>query len=273
MILSDYHMHSHYSGDSKTPTIDMINKSIELGLKNICFTEHYDPLFPCYKEEEKGMFDLDLDKYLSFANKCKADSNLQSNINVNFGMELGIYPGIYDICREITSNNTFDFIICSSHTAGKIDPYYPEYWNNYSTIEGATIYFEEILENINNFKEFDVYGHLDYCLRYTNSTLEERMLQNYKDVIHEIFKVLIENGKGIEINSGGKRSKIKEFNPSLDYIKMYKEMGGEIITFGSDAHDPSNIAFASNDATEVLKSAGFKYYSIFKNRKPEFINL
>ena len=47
-------------------------------------------------------------------------------------------------------------------------------------------------------------------------------------------------------------------------------MGGEIITIGSDAHTPEGIANGFNRAAEVLSECGFKYYTIFENRLPEF---
>lgn len=273
MIRSDFHMHSCFSGDSNTPTMDMINSSINKELNTICFTEHYDPLFPCYKEDEQGMFDLDLKNYLNTAKSYKENEELQSKIKILFGVELGTYPGIYDTCTEIVNNNSFDFIICSSHTVDKLDPYYPEFWTNYTPVEGARRYFEEILTNVNNFLQFDVYGHINYCLRYVDCTPEERALINYQDIVEEIFKILINNGKGIELNSGGMRKKNYEFNPSLEYIKLYKEMGGEIITFGSDAHDASSIASNAKEATELLKEAGFNYHTVYENRKPAFVKL
>ncbi|MCQ2543152.1 MAG: histidinol-phosphatase HisJ family protein [Lachnospiraceae bacterium] len=273
MIKSDFHMHSYFSGDSDAPTMDMINSSIDKGLNTICFTEHFDPLFPCYKTGEEGMFDLDLPKYLEYAKSIKSNDSIQSKIKVLFGMELGVYPGIYDKCKEITNSNEFDFIICSSHVVNKLDPYYPDFWLNRTPVEGARIYFKEILTNVQNFNNFDVYGHIDYCLRYVEATNEDLSLSNYRDIIEEIFKILINNGKGIEINSGGMRKKNKVFNPSFEYIKLYKEMGGEIITFGSDAHDTLSIASHSSEAYELLKEAGFKYLTVFDKRKPAFINL
>ena len=273
MILSDYHMHSSFSGDSHTDTEDMIKQSVATGLKRICFTEHYDPLFPCYKEDEIGEFDLDVNSYMKYKKNFFEKSDLQNKIDVNFGIELGIYPKVYETGSKIIKDNDYDFVICSSHTAAEIDPYYPEYWNGKTVIEGAKIYFEEILKNVSSFKDFDVYGHLDYCLRYIKSEPSDRDLANYREIFEEIFRILIAENKGIEINSNGLRSPLKNFNPNREILALYKEMGGEIITFGSDAHSPEYIGYAQKEASELLKSVGFKYHTNFKNRKPEFINL
>ncbi len=273
MILSDQHMHSCFSGDSKSEISDMIDSAISKNLMTICFTDHYDPLFPCYREGEQGIFDLDTVKYMQKAAIIRENDDIQSKIKVRFGVELGIYPGIYDTCKDIINASPYDFVILSSHTANKEDPYRPEYWEGIDPVKGITMYFEEILENVRNFKDFDVYGHLDYCVRYTETTPEQIKLSNYKDIISEIFRILIENGKGIEINSGGLRRKKNEFNPNPEILSFYKECGGEIITFGSDAHIPSDIAYGIDKASDLLNSIGFKYIAEFKERKPEFIRI
>lgn len=272
MIKCDYHMHSSFSGDSDEPIEKMIEKSIDFGLENICFTEHYDPYFPCYLPGEDGMFDLNEKAYMDKADILRK-SSYRERINLNFGIELGMYPGIYGIGKSIIDANPYDFVICSSHTALKQDPYQPDYWEGKSVISGATDYFNEILENVNNFTDFDVYGHMDYCMRYVDATDEDKNILNYYDIFKEIFTILVNNGKGIEINSNGLRSRLKEFNPSPDILRLYKECGGEIITFGSDAHCAERIASYNKEAEELLKSLGFKYYTIFSERKPSFISL
>jgi len=252
---------------------NMINASIDKNLNTICFTDHYDPLFPCYKKEEEGMFDLDTEEYLRKARYLRNNEELQRKINVRVGIELGIYPGIYDVGKKIVNSNDYDFVILSSHTANLKDPYYPEYWEGISSIEGIKQYYEEILTNVKNFNDYDVYGHLDYCIRYTDATESEKSLDNYKEILVEIFKYIIQNGKGIEINSGGLRSKLKEFNPNPEILKLYKDCKGEIITFGSDAHKCEHVAYGIDKASEILRSVGFDYIAEFKERKVSFTKI
>lgn len=123
MIKSDQHMHSLFSGDSQAEIKDMIDSAIAKNLDTICLTDHYDPLFPCYRPDEGPIFDLDTVKYNEMAVKLRNDEEIQSKINVRVGMELGIYPKVYDLCKEIAAANPYDFIILSSHTAGGKDPY------------------------------------------------------------------------------------------------------------------------------------------------------
>ena len=132
---------------------------------------------------------------------------------------------------------------------------------------------ELILENIKKFSNFDVYGHLDYVVRYGPNKDKEYTYEKYKDILDSILKLLIEKGKGIEINTGGVKSGLKELHPCTSIVKRYRELGGEIITIGSDAHTPEHIASHFNRAEEVLKECGFKYYTIFEKRVAEFKKL
>ena len=93
------------------------------------------------------------------------------------------------------------------------------------------------------------------------------------DIIETILKKLIDKGKGIEINTAGLRYGMGAPNPDLPVLKLYHDLGGEIITVGSDAHKPEDVAVYHKQAYQNLNEAGFRYYTIFKNRKPQFINL
>ena len=274
MIKSDQHMHSSFSGDSKAQIPDIINSAIEKNLDTICLTDHFDPLFPCYRADEDNIFELDTVRYNEMAVKLRNNEEIQSKINVRVGVELGIYPKIYDMCKDIAKEYPYDFIILSSHTAGGIDPYWPEYWEGKDPIDGIKMYYEEILQNLQNYDDFDVYGHLDYCVRYTKTTPEQRSLKYYKEIIREIFRIIVDEGKGIEINSGGLRRKGFElFNPSTEILTFYKECGGKIITFGSDAHTPEDVAYGIKEAGDILKGIGFVYIADFKERKINFTKI
>ena len=95
----------------------------------------------------------------------------------------------------------------------------------------------------------------------------------YKDILDEILRKLISKGKGIELNTGGYHYGLGEPNPCTAVIKRYRELGGEIITIGADAHTPDKVAYAFDKAATVLENCGFRYYTVFKDHKPEFISL
>lgn len=271
MLRSDYHMHSNFSGDSKAALGHMVHGAVARGLTTICFTDHNDPSFPYPSPEEIGMFDLDTDRYM--------DSLLQTadlykdKIAIRRGVEIGIQTHIYKELRDYIHKYPFDFVIGSSHLCDSLDPYYPAFWESRSVKECLNSYFEDIRQNVHNFTDYDVYGHLDYIVRYAPTRNKDFRFADYADILEDILKTIITSGKGIEVNSAGFRQGLGAPNPCADILKLYRALGGEIITTGSDAHKPEDIAAGFDRVEALLCSCGFKYYTIFKDRKPEFVKL
>ena len=197
----------------------------------------------------------------------------KDKIDLRFGVELGLQPHLAKKHKDYLSEYPFDFVIGSSHLVHGIDPYYPKFFESNDEKSCYLEYFESILENIEAFQGFDVYGHLDYIVRYCPSRKETYSFRKYQDIIDEILKKLISLGKGIEVNTGGFKYKLGHPNPHEDILKRYKELGGEIITVGSDAHTTEYLGHEFSRTCEILKDAGFSYYTIFKDRKPDFLKL
>lgn len=270
-ILADYHLHSSHSGDSRTPMEEMVKKGIELGLKYMCFTEHMDMDYVYIKPEEEGMFELNTDSYLFDLIKYKEKYADQTDLR--FGVEIGVQPHISKELAKYAKEYEFDFIIASSHLCNRKDPYYPYFFEGRSEEEAYGEYFASIMDNLRKFSNFDVYGHLDYVVRYGPRKDEVYSYGKYKEILDEVLSWLAEHGKGIEINTGAVGYGLKELNPCTDIIRRYRELGGEIITIGSDAHTPDRIAEGFDRAGEILKSCGFRYYTVFSKRTPEYIRL
>ena len=127
--------------------------------------------------------------------------------------------------------------------------------------------------NIKKNSNFDVYGHLDYVVRYGSEPGKAYDFERHGELFDEILKTLIEKEKGIELNTGGIKKGMKEFHPCMKILKRYRELGGEIITIGSDAHKPENVGEYFERAAQVLKECGFEYYCVFEKRSPEFHRL
>lgn len=261
MIKADLHTHSSFSTDSNEPLFEMVNSAKEKGLKTLCVTEHMDMDYP------GGEFILDTESYQKELLRVRE----QTDIELLFGIELGLMDYLAPKLRDYVGKWEFDFIIGSSHLVDGQDPYYPEYFQNLGRKNGILRYFESILANVKAMECFDVYGHLDYVVRYSPEKSYDPV--DYREIINEILKLLIEKGKGIEINTAGIKSGLGYVHPHEFILNRYKELGGEIITVGSDAHDRSRIAADFDKAEEALKKAGFKYYSIFRQRKPDFVLL
>lgn len=270
-ILADYHMHSSFSSDSKTPMETMILKAMLQGLTSICFTEHNDFDYPAAPDSPDGNFLLNPDSYLY--DLLRFREKYGDHINIFFGVEIGLQPHLALKNTDFAKAHDYDFIIASSHICNGKDPYYPAFFEGRSCEDAYREYFESILENLNVFSDFDVYGHLDYVVRYSPNRDEGYSYETFRGLLDEILQKIISMEKGIEINTSALAAGMSETNPCMAVLKRYRELGGEIITVGSDAHVPSRIAYKFDRAAEILKECGFQYYTTFDHRKPSFQKL
>lgn len=268
-ILWDCHMHSSFSADSDTPMETMADQAVSNGLRGICFTEHLDPDYP--DTPDRISFDLDIPSYKDTLFSLR--EKYQKKLDIHFGIELGLQPHLAEDFRDLLQEFPFDFVIGSSHIVHGYDPYYPDFFQGRKESACYTEYFESILENTAAFSHMDVYGHIDYIVRYGPLKNREYSYERYKDVLDEILKTLIFKNVGIELNTGGYHYGLGEPNPCTAVIRRYRDLGGEIITIGSDAHTPDNIGGSFEQAAHVLRECGFRYYTVFKKRKPEYIKL
>lgn len=263
----DFHLHSNFSEDSTSSMEEMIKKGIALHLKGMCFTEHMDLDFPGNSFSFLTNLDMYTETFLQLKEKY------QSQITLYFGLEVGLQPHLKKEIPQLCSSKNFDFLIGSTHVANRLDPYEAAFFENRSEKQAYQNYFEVLLKNLQTYSCFDTCGHIDYVVRYGPSKNTHYCYKNHAYTLDEILKTLIYNGIGMECNTSGFKYGLGQPHPSLEIFTRYKELGGEIITLGSDAHSPSYIAYDFEKASALLKSCGFHYYTIFKNRKPEFIPL
>ena len=270
-IYADMHVHTTFSSDGKGSMDEMIQKALSLGLRHICFTEHNDFDYPRHEGDPENIFLLNVDSYL-YELLTKREK-YGDRIKILFGIELGVDPAIVQKNIALSQSHDFDFIIASSHVCHGRDPYYPDFYEGRSEKEAYREYFESELENVQKFSNFDVYGHLDYVVRYGPTSNENYDWREYQDVIDEILRKLVSLGKGIELNTGGFKYGLGHPNPTEEIIRRYRELGGEIITIGADAHKPEHVAFDFAKVPSILKDAGFDYFTVFRERKPEFVRI
>lgn len=277
MIHADMHMHTWFSTDSEACPRDMADEAVRKGLKTICFTDHFD------KDDlewgEEGIFDVDA----YFVEMQKLQEEYAGKLNIRIGIELGLRTYLKDYYEELTKKYPFDFVIGSVHNVpykkdaeGNIlytDPAAEKLFTDRTDKEAYRLMMETTLENVRTSDCFQTLGHLDYVVRYGKSREKEYSYTDYADIIDEILKLLIEKEKGLEVNSAGLKYGLPFAHPHPDVLKRYRELGGEIITIGADAHKPEHIAYDFAKAEEILKSCGFKYYTEFFEQKPVFKQL
>lgn len=263
MILADVHTHSSLSTDSDEPLYEMARSALSKGLKTLCITEHQD-----FDHPNTGDFMLDVPAYREEFTRVRGE--FSDKLELLFGVELGLLDYAAPRLYEFAKCAEFDFIIGSAHQVDDLDPYYPEYFDKMGDKNGIAHFFDTMLSSVKAFDDFDILGHLDYIVRYSHAKSYDP--PDYREVIDEILKTVIAKGKGIEINTAGMRS-LGYPHPHPFVLKRYKELGGELITVGSDAHDRTRIASDFDKAEQALKAEGFKYYAVFRARKPELISV
>ncbi len=263
MIKADQHVHSSFSSDSEELLENAVQAAMAAGLDTLCVTEHMDMDYPT------GEFMLDTAAYRTELFRLK--ELYSDRIELLFGVELGLMDYLAPRLYEFTASYPFDFIIGSSHLVDGVDPYYPEYFNSHGDHNGILRYFESILANITAFDDFDVYGHLDYVVRYSHA--KSYSPAEHAELLDEILKKLISMSKGIELNTAGLKYGLGWAHPHPELLRRYRELGGEIITVGSDGHKGEHIAYDFDKASDILQAAGFEYYTVFRQRKPEFIRI
>ena len=296
MIQYDFHIHTSFSSDSKTPPEAQIERAIELGMKGICITDHMDYEFP--DAERSGMdFEFDPEEYLKKMDELR--NAYADRIELNMGVEIGLRneeecrASVKEKYDKLLAGYPFDFVIGSTHCLEFTDPYYESpYWDDKDMNTGIRTYFEAVRDNILYFPDFDSLGHLDYLIRYVpesrdpsragkhdqnstyrNVTVSDYDERDFMDIIDEILKSLIESGKALEVNSAGLKYGLGYPHPKAGVLKRYRELGGELITIGSDGHRPEHICYDFRKVYEILKELDFRYYAVYRERKAHMIKL
>jgi histidinol-phosphatase (PHP family) len=268
MYYPDHHVHTRFSSDSQAAPEAHIERAIELGMADICFTDHMDPHYPI---EYGYSFQLDPGPYLETMRSLQ--DQYKDRIQVRAGVEVGLQPAYVEETVSYMKSYPWDFVIGSIHLVKGADPYLDGYFDHRTEEEAYRSYFEDTLENLQVYEAaFDVLGHLDYVFRVGNQTVTDAW-NAWPELMDEILHILVEKGIGLDINTGGFRKGLKMQHPHDHLLKRYRELGGELITFGSDAHDPAYLGAYFPQVGESLKALGFRYGASYKNRKPSFYSL
>lgn len=264
MILYDFHLHSSFSTDSDAPLQEMIEEAQRQELSGVCVTEHLDRDFV----PEPGLFEADPGKVLQEIHRLQRLYG--ERIEILFGMELGLQEHLGPYYENLAAAYPFDFLIASQHLVEGKDPYEKNAWTGRTVSSLLLSYYEEMYENLKKMTAWDTLAHLDYIIRYVPEGTPEGEKEEWdkiNELLPEILRLLIMQGKCLEINTAGLRTSIKRTNPSRELISLYRDLGGRKLTIGSDAHDPAWVGYGFEKARKMLKELGFSAYSIFRGRK------
>jgi len=257
----DFHIHSMFSEDSNTPTDDVVSSAIERGLSQICFTEHKD-LDVFYK----GADYYNDGDYSAEIKKLK--DKYRGTIEIRKGVEIDFQVGTIPLFEEFLKKYSFDFVLASVHVLSHefVDD---DFFRKNDPDKSYREYLEQVLA-LSKRTSYNVVGHLDYVKRFGSEFLAFEP-EKYRDILVEILGNIIHNNRGIELNTAGWRHPHGESYPSPYILKLYRKMGGEIITIGSDAHVAKHVGSSIGRAIKLLSEVGFDGLYVFRNRIPQKI--
>ncbi|HRE28103.1 MAG TPA: histidinol-phosphatase HisJ family protein, partial [Anaerolineales bacterium] len=250
MIPHDYHLHSNYSPDCQESMVSMCEAAVAQGISEIGFTEHYD-LHP--DEWERDWFKVDA----YFVELEKVRAQFARDLTVRAAVELG-EPHIFQLeCQELLAKHPFDYALGSLHWVGRRLVFDPQFFNR-PIDESSRDFFEE-LERMTRVGGFDVLSHFDVIVRvgFDDPT-------RYEDVIRQVLRNVIEHGIALDINTAAFRRRAQRLTPGLEILRWYRELGGERVTLGSDAHRPEHVGGHLPVAIEALKAAGLTHLTFFE---------
>lgn len=267
MFLADCHTHSSCSPDASTPMIEMAKTAYAYGLDTLCLTDHCDLL------SVEGERTLEYDWSPVLEQRKEMLDAYGAKLDLPLGIEFGMGFLFPEASEKILSQPGLDFVIGSAHNlsqeAGGRDFFMLPYETRDQCYEALDNYFQSMI-TLAAGQYYDVVGHIIYPLRYMrNRPFPLPTLDRYKDQIHEILRLAAESGRGIEINTW-KGQTLAQWLPVL---RMYKEVGGEIITVGSDAHATVPIGKGVPESYQMMKDCGFRYVAVYHDRKPDMIKL
>ena len=259
----DFHMHSTVSFDGHDSPARMLQAAADKGLKEICFTDHIDYFVNVQKQD--WVFDT-ADYNAAYDGLC------HPAVKIRRGLEFGLKPYNAPVLKEDLKRRDFDFVLGSVHFADELDVYYQEFWEGKTVFQAERRYLEEVLACVQVHTDFDVLGHLTYISKCRAHPAPRPVpMDEHRELIDEILRVLARKGKGMEMNTSGV-DRCGDFLPYDVYFRRFRELGGQIVTVGSDAHTWDRVGQYTDRACAVLKDI-FGYVCTFEGREPIFHKL
>lgn len=273
----DYHVHTYYSDDSDYPMEDVVKDAIRMGMDEICFTDHVD--YGAKVDWDSGeeipyceglaMVNVDYPAYVEEFRKLQAA--YADRIRLKMGLEFGMQVHTIPQFEKLFKRYPFDFIILSVHQVENKGFWSQEFQQGRTQKEYNERYYEELLQLVRVYRDYSVLGHLDLIVRYDKMGVYP--FRNVKHYVEEILTEVIKNGKGIEINTSSKRYGLADSTPSREILQMYHDMGGKILTLGSDSHVPAHLGSHMEESKALLKDIGFQSFCTYEKMRPVFHDL
>lgn len=284
VMRADYHVHTEFSDDSDYLMEQVVRDAIAMGLDEICFTDHVDYGVKNdwddvgkikYRRgipgEPENMPITNVNYPLYYETYQKVQKLYGEKITLKLGMEFGMQAHTVTQYEKLFAKYPFDFIILSVHEVEDKEFWTQEFQKNRTQQEYNERYYEELLYLVQHYHNYSVLGHMDLITRYDEAG--SYPFSKLKPMITEILECVIADGKGIEINTSSHRYGLKDLTPSRDILRLYRKLGGRIVTIGSDSHKPEHLGAYIDEAKKELKMLGFSEFCTFEKMMPVYHEL
>lgn len=265
MKLADFHTHSDNSPDGENTVVEMCESAVNKGLTYLAVTDHCE-IDTFYKDR------YNIGYRQSYIEVRKAMEIYRDQLIVRAGVEIGQATADTSIAESVT-RLPYDVVLGSIHCLRGMDDFA---FLKYNEADAKRLFAEYLKEELSLIKwcGFDILTHLTYPLRYINGEQGFNLkTEDFGEEIEKVLKEIIKREIALEINTSGLRQELKQTMPDLFCLKLYKSLGGELLTLGSDAHRMEDIGANIEDGIEIAKKAGFDKYCVYKLRKPEYIHI
>lgn len=275
-MLADYHVHTEFSDDSTAQMEAVIEAAVAAGVEELCFTDHVDYGIKLDDERYRRMSEAELERAGIFLNVdypayfkkiALLTERYQGRITLKKGLEFGIQTHTIPRYEALFAAWPLDFVLLSCHQVEDKEFWTNEFQQGRTPKEYNDRYYEEILACAERYKNYSVLGHLDMIQRYNEMPYP---FEASRPIITEILKTIIRDGKGIEVNTSCFRYGLNDLTPARDILKLYKELGGTILTVGSDCHLAKDVAEYIPDVKRELKAMGFTHFCTYRAMVPSF---
>ncbi len=262
--ISDSHTHSDCSRDGDDPTMMMCESAARLGLYALTLTDHCE----CNTYVSEG-YDRSIRQ--SYFEARKAAAVFHNRLHVYAGAEIGQPMQNLTAAQDAVESCEFDFVLASVHNVRNMADFFELDYSHIEVNDALNRYFDEMLETI-EWGRFDSLAHLTYPWRYIvgerNLTIDDSL---FSKRIDQVLKLLIEKRKALEVNTSGLRQRLEKTMPDLPVLRRYRELGGKLVTIGSDAHRWADVGGGIEQGLRLLQQAGFHHFAVYIRREPKFL--
>ncbi len=276
-MFTDYHVHTEFSDDSVYLMEDVVKDAIRMNMDEICITDHVDygvkDDWDCGHEiayrDGEPFANVDYPRYMA---KLREMQDLYGDrISIKIGLEFGVQTHTIPQFEALFHRYPFDFIILSIHQVEDKEFWTQDFQRGRTQQEYNERYYEEMLEVVKKYKDYSVLGHMDLITRYDEAGIYP--FEKIKPLVEEILKIVITDGKGIELNTSYHRYGLKDTTPSVEILKLYRDLGGSILTLGSDSHKPEHLGTYIKEGKKILRDLGFTRFCTYERMRPVFHEL